>query len=29
MMLPIVMSLVIVAAMVAGASWARKRKPDE
>ena len=29
MMLPIVMSLVIVAAMVAGASWTRKRKPDE
>jgi hypothetical protein len=29
MMLPIVMSLVIVAAMVAGASWARKHRPDD
>jgi hypothetical protein len=29
MMLPIVMSLVIVAVMIAGASWARKHGPDE
>ncbi len=29
MMLPIVLTLVIVAAMIAGASWSRKRKSDD